>query len=86
MKAHDARSQRQKTLLLLPASIFPSPSPLLFGIEFESAKLLQSCPTLCDLTDCSLPGSSIHGILQARIESEKDHSNLEFLNLGTTDI
>ena len=27
----------------------------------------QSCPTLCDPMDCSLPGSSSHGILQARI-------------------
>ena len=27
----------------------------------------QSCPILCDLMDCSLPGSSVHGILQARI-------------------
>ena len=27
----------------------------------------QSCPTLCDLMDCSLPGSSLHGISQARI-------------------
>ena len=27
----------------------------------------QSCPTLCDLIDCSPPGSSVHGILQARI-------------------
>ena len=32
-----------------------------------AAKLLQSCPTLCDPMDCSLPGFSIHGILQARI-------------------
>ena len=31
------------------------------------AKLLQSCPTLCDPMDCSLPGSSVDGILQARI-------------------
>ena len=31
------------------------------------AKSLQSCPTLCDLIDCSPPGSSVHGILQARI-------------------
>ena len=31
------------------------------------AKLLQSCPTLCDPMDCGLPGSSVHGILQARI-------------------
>ena len=28
--------------------------------------LLQSCPTLCDPMDCSPPGSSVHGILQAR--------------------
>ena len=27
----------------------------------------QSCPTLCDPIDCSRPGSSVHGILQARI-------------------
>ena len=28
---------------------------------------MKSCPTLCDPVDCSLPGSSVHGILQARI-------------------
>ena len=27
----------------------------------------QLCPTLCDPTDCSPPGSSVHGILQARL-------------------
>ena len=27
----------------------------------------QSCPTLCDPMDCSLPGSSVHGIFQARV-------------------
>ena len=31
-----------------------------------AAKLLQSCPTLCDPIDGSPPGSSVHGILQAR--------------------
>ena len=31
------------------------------------AQLLQSCPTLCHPVDYSLPGSSVHGILQARI-------------------
>ena len=31
------------------------------------AKWLQSCPTLCDPMDCNPPGSSVHGILQARI-------------------
>ena len=37
------------------------------------AKLLQSYPTLWDPLDCSQPGSSVHGILQARI--------LEYLKL-----
>ena len=32
-----------------------------------AAKSLQSCPTLCDPIDGSLPGSSVPGILQARI-------------------
>ena len=31
------------------------------------SEVAQSCPTLCDPMDCSLPGSSVHGILQARI-------------------
>ena len=30
-------------------------------------EIAQSCPTLCDPMDCSLPGSSVHGIFQARI-------------------
>ena len=34
--------------------------------ESES-EVAQSCPTLCDPMDCSLPGSSVHGISQARI-------------------
>ena len=32
--------------------------------ESEAA---QSCPTLSDPMDCSLPGSSVHGIFQARV-------------------
>ena len=32
-----------------------------------AVKSLQLCPTLCDPMDCSPPGSSIPGILQARI-------------------
>jgi len=32
-----------------------------------AAKSLQSCPTLCKPMDCSLPGSSIHGIFQATV-------------------
>ena len=32
--------------------------------------LLQSCPTLCEPMDCSLAGSSVHGILQATVLEE----------------
>ena len=32
-----------------------------------AAKLLQSCPTLCEPIDSSLPGSSVLGILQAKM-------------------
>ena len=31
------------------------------------AKSLQSCPTLFDPVECNLPGSSLHGVLQARL-------------------
>ena len=31
------------------------------------AKSFQSCGTLCDPMDCSLPGCSVHGIVQASI-------------------
>ena len=33
----------------------------------NEVKVVQSCPTLCDPIDVSLPGSSVHGLLQARI-------------------
>ena len=33
----------------------------------EVSEVTQSCPTLCDAMDCSLPGSSVHGIFQARV-------------------
>ena len=33
----------------------------------SESELAQSCPTLSDPMDCSLPGSSVHGIFQARV-------------------
>ena len=41
----------------------------LFGycLLYFSCEVAQSCPTLCDPMDCSLPGSSVHGIFQARV-------------------
>ena len=41
---------------------------LLQGMKGKSEnEVAQSCPTLCDPMDCSLPGSSAHGIFQARV-------------------
>ena len=33
----------------------------------SESEVTQPCPTLSDPMDCSLPGSSIHGIFQARV-------------------
>ena len=40
--------------------------PQCMKVESES-EVTQSCPTLSDLMDCSLPGSSVHEIFQARV-------------------
>ena len=34
----------------------------------SESEVAQSCPTLSNLRDCSLPGSSIHGIFQATVQ------------------
>ena len=39
----------------------PFPSPM------RESEVAQSCPTLSDPMDCSLPGSSVHGIFQAEV-------------------
>ena len=39
----------------------------LLNLYLKWSEVAESCPTLCDPTDCSPPGSSVHGILQARI-------------------
>ena len=55
------------------ASLFIHKNPLkIYTKRDERAKpceseVVQSCPTLCNPTDCSLPGSSIHEISQARV-------------------
>ena len=65
--------RRQPTRLLCP---WDSPGKntgvgchfLLQCMKVKSeSEVTQSCPTLCDPMDCSLPGSSIHGIFQARV-------------------
>ena len=57
-------------ILILPTeehgiSLYLFMSSLISFIQFSS--VAQSYPTVCDSMDCSLPGSSLHGILQARV-------------------
>ena len=54
-------------------------------ISESESEVAQSCPTLCDPTDCSPPGSSDHGIFQARITRVSCHSLLQgiFLTQGS---
>ena len=47
--------------------------PYLFPLEdvcVSACSVAQSCLTLCDPMDCSPPGSSVHGIFQARIPKQ----------------
>ena len=52
------RISNQVSLLIL--------TPVCYNAAATAAKSLQSCPTLCDPVDASLPGSTVPGILQAR--------------------
>ena len=52
---------------LLPHTTASSSPFALALLRTESVLATQSCLTLCDPVDCSPPGSSVHGILQARI-------------------
>ena len=59
-----------KLLQLYPTLCDPLPGCyfLLQCIKVKSeSEVTQSCPTLRDPMDCSLPGSSVHGIFQARV-------------------
>ena len=42
-------------------------SHMLAKWKWKWSEVAQSCPTLSDPMDCSLPGSSVHGIFQARV-------------------
>ena len=55
--------------LLWPGHQGLIPSWYSFNSQFQKTVcwVAQSCPTLCGPMDCSLPGSSVHGILQPRI-------------------
>ena len=67
--------------------------PVVLSCSVQFSSVAQSCPTLCDPLNCSMPGSAVHGILQARILEWGSHfllqgilltqeSNLSFLHSG----
>ena len=58
--------------------------PFLSPMHESESEVAQSCPTLSDPMDCSLPGSSIHRIFQARVlewGAIEDLKIIIFLNL-----
>ena len=52
--------------VVYPVALYGCESWIIKKVKSES-EVTQSCPTLCDPMDCSLPGSSVHGIFQARV-------------------
>ena len=54
---------KRLSLLIIPLIFFF----FLNEEEKKESEVIQLCPTLCDSMDCSLPGSSVRGIFQARI-------------------
>ena len=62
----------------------PFPSPM--HERKSESEVAQSCPTLSNPMDCSLPGSSIHGIFQARVlewvASDSSHTGSYILKWG----
>ena len=78
MKLNEVKTKKVLCMLAVRVGIFKKLS--LYFIKFKiplmirlimstksESEVAQSCPTLCNPTDCSLPGSSIHGIFQARV-------------------
>ena len=63
--SHDCKSKKKR--VNTSYSVYKSKIQTYLSKMCMRAKSLQSCPTPCDPMDCSPPGSSVHGILQARI-------------------
>ena len=93
---HSAAKKKKRKCSLDITTLLPlegSGTPL-FCEKHSKVKVLvtQSCPTLCDPTDCNLPGSSVHGVSQARIlewaaipfsRGSSWHNGTEILNQPT---
>ena len=67
---HEFTFRKVNTLQKVFNLPFPDPSEeslCMAAAAAAAAKSLQSCPTLCDPIDGSPPGSTVPGILQARV-------------------
>ena len=63
-----SRLAQQFLVRPVPTTLFQTASPLSHShLPCVCVKSLQLCPALCDVVDCSPPGSSVHRIPQARI-------------------
>ena len=63
------RNAINKYWMQTPAPIIPKLAISFWTLrkKKKESEVAQSCPTLRDPMDCSLPGSSVHGIFQARV-------------------
>ena len=65
-RRHFGRFCVNEEWLVIPIKVRCKLKPYCWIFESES-EVTQSCPSLRDPMDCSLPGSSVHGIFQARV-------------------
>ena len=59
--------KHQKPSMVFQTTTVKYPSSVHLALNENEMSVNQSCLTLCNLMDCSLPGSSVNGIFQARI-------------------
>ena len=71
VKFWNSRTENHSTLSKPPCTLPPYTTVIRTALNLSAINVCvlatQSCLTLCDPMDCSLPGSSVHGIFQARI-------------------
>ena len=65
--ATDGHNLQWMNIPFIASNHFSGQVALKFHYILSESEVAQSCPTLCDPMDCSLWGSSFHGIFQARV-------------------
>ena len=64
---HFCNKKEERIYIVIFFTVFNSHKLFDKYCVLRAVRSLQLCLTLCDPMDCSLPGSFVHGILQARI-------------------